>query len=361
MSGAAVQISRGALMALSAGAGSLYLYANGPSPLMSAQDIARMAAQMSSANGNGQGAQAASAEQVPAYLKPLADQMAELSTEVARMRIHGQYGHGFAYSQGWGLSWTTIATAGGVGVLFLYMKGYSFADFMYVTKKALAVAVEALEEGIENLGVALEAAKRELSYKLGLLEDKVDETRESLEKKITEEVGDVKKDLGVVGNDVKGISRAQEQVHGLVQSIETQIDSIESRMEGVGDQLNTANRGIYLLCNVVAENMGGAVKGKGGSSNQNSGHPSRGAALYAELVAYTRGAMSNLASTVRGGSSNDGRDDMTVASTGPYLTPGGPAPSSALDVVPSFREMLSANTFRVPSDGALPVEDVQDV
>mmetsp|Transcript_20658 Transcript_20658/g.40551 ORF Transcript_20658/g.40551 Transcript_20658/m.40551 type:complete len:358 (+) Transcript_20658:1798-2871(+) len=344
---AAVQISRGALLALSAGAGSLYVYANGGTPFgLSSTDIARVAAQMSAVNATTQQNGASNAEQVPAYLKPLADQMAELSNEVARMRIQGQYGHGFAYAQsGWGISWTTVVTAGGVGVLYLYMKGYSFADFMYVTKKALSVAVEALEEGIENLGMALETAKRELSYKLGLLEDKVDETRESLENKITAEVGDVKRDLEVVGNDVKGISRAQEQVHGLVQSIETQIDNLENKMEGVGNQLNTANRGIYLLCNVVAENMGAAVKGRG--SNNNNNNAPRGASLYEELIAYTRGAMSNFSSTMRGNSNNDLRVDT------PLITPGGSVPSSALDVVPSFREMLSSNSFRVPSNSTL--------
>jgi len=202
------------------------------------------------------------------------------------MRIQAQHGSGSFYYDGRGglFSWTTIVTVGGVGVLYMYFKGYGLADVMYVTKKGLEVAVLALEEGIDSVGAALESAKRELSYKLGLIDEKIDENSAKLEEKIKSEVGDVKRDLEAVGNDVKGISRNQERVHGMVESIETQIDTI-------GESMGTANRGIYLLCNVVAESMTNGGSGKKAGNNNSS--PT---SLYDELMSYTRNAMASFSS-----------------------------------------------------------------
>mmetsp|Transcript_13790 Transcript_13790/g.22500 ORF Transcript_13790/g.22500 Transcript_13790/m.22500 type:complete len:369 (-) Transcript_13790:768-1874(-) len=346
---AAIQISRGALLALSAGAGSLYMYSTGQMP-NGAKDLGMYAMQLNAkraADGgymiqNGHPNAGGGNDDVPEYLIPLTEQLNSLSGEVARLRIQNQYaGGGYAVAQPFGFSWTTIITIGGVGVLVLYVKGYSFADFMYVTKKALSAAVEALEQSIETLGIALENVKRELSYKMGLIEDKIDDTRVSLEEKITSEVGDVKRELENVGQDVKGISFVQDRVQGMVEGIETQIDSIENRIENANDQLLTANKGIYLLCNVVAEQM------NSGKSKGNNRHGS--SSLYEELVSYTRRAMSRFSSSVR--EEGDMQSNNTVAN-GPAVNSGGlkmlitgdddsaVAPSPPVVGVPSFHESM---------------------
>jgi len=354
MSGAAVQISRGTLAALSAGAGGLYLYTNGGAPGVAQVPWARLLRGSEGAYaGYGGYGSAAGQQDVPVFLRPLAEQLGQLSGEVARLRAQQQYGVGYGRQEGvlsgWG--WVFFA-AGGTAVLVLYARGYGWADVMYVTRAALTSAVEALEEGIENVGTALEAAKDELAVKIGLVEANIDRTRESLEARISEEVGDVKRDLEEVGNDVKGVSRAQEQVHGLVQSIETQIDVIESRMENANDQLSTANRGIYLLCNVVADSMNPNTGAKGSNNRQ-----TRVGSLYEELLAYTRSAMNGFSTSATADPRGDAPDviETDERHTGlRMLTEERSAlqrqPSSALDVVPSFRNLLSSNSFKLRRD-----------
>merc|ERR1712232_599920 len=132
--------------------------------------------------------------------------------EVARLRASNAYG-GFYYRSS-GPGFWTVVTVGGIVVIILYFKGYSWADFMYITKHTFSKAIETLEYGVEELGQALETAKRELSYKMGLVDEKLDHTKESLENKITEEVGDVKRELEGVADDVRAVARGQTNMQG---------------------------------------------------------------------------------------------------------------------------------------------------
>ena len=95
MSGAAVQISRGALFAMGTGAGSLYLYSNGLVPPGRLGDMARLVERsgltLPSGAGAGAGVGAQQAAEA-AQLNSLNLQLAELSRELARLRLQAQYG-----------------------------------------------------------------------------------------------------------------------------------------------------------------------------------------------------------------------------------------------------------------------------
>ena len=219
------------------------------------------------------------------------------------------------------LSWSTVITVGGVGAVYLYVRGYSWSDIAYASRAALAAAVETLQQGLETLGVALETAKRELSYKLGLIDDKLDATKDSLERQISREVGDVRRDVATVGSDVRALSRSQDKVHGMVESIETQIDSLEGKMEAANSQLSTANRGIFLLCNVVADNM------KGGAATARQS----GASLYDELVSFTRSAASVFGRAGAPPAPPGGNQAPVVVANVPQILP--PSPDSGLKII----------------------------
>merc|ERR1712194_178977 len=70
----------------------------------------------------------------------------------------------------------------------------------------------------------------------------------------------------------------------MVENIESQIDTIEGKLGAATKQLETANKGIFLLCNVVAESIM--------NNDNNNGGASRVSVLYQELVTYTSSAMS---------------------------------------------------------------------
>merc|ERR1712125_29221 len=85
----------------------------------------------------------------------------------------------------------------------------------------------------------------------------------------------------------------------MVEGLETQLLSLEHRVVGATDQLETANRGIYLLCNVVADQMEGSATRKPNPNQRHAGpapHP-RGNSLYDELVSFTENAVNRARST----------------------------------------------------------------
>lgn len=276
---------RGGLFGASAGLGAVTVMNNQDGLSGLARIVNGIAGMTGFGSGSG-GAYSSSSTgiEVAGLLKPLSQQVLDLSNEVARLRMQPIYA---PYYSGQGLSWVSFISVGGVGVLVLYGFGFSFSDFMYVTKRALNIAVETLEQGIQHLGTAVEVVKRELSYKIGLVEEKVDETRKSLEEKISSEVGDVKRELDVIGSDVRSIASVQDGVQDMVQGLESRFIYLEKKMDGAADKLSVANKGISLLCNVVVRNMGGA-KGNPDSASTRAATSN----LYDELVAYTENAQS---------------------------------------------------------------------
>lgn len=279
MSGGIASAVRGVLFGASAGLGAVTVV-NTDNPL---SGLANVVTSLRSVGGPGVSNN--NAEMV-ALIKPLSDQVLSLTNEVSRMRMHSSYPPYYAR----GSSWLSVISVGGVVVLALYGFGFSFNDFMYVTKKALNVAVAALEQGIEHVGIAVENVKRELSYKMGLIEEKVDETRESLEEKIASEVGDVKRELTLVGEDVKGVAKTQEDVQDMVQGLETQFKYLENQMEGASDQLSNANTGISLLCKAVVSTMSVA---QGDVSHV----PEDPSSIYEKLVRFTENTLEPVRST----------------------------------------------------------------
>uniref|UniRef100_A0A7S3PHN5 DUF1664 domain-containing protein n=1 Tax=Aplanochytrium stocchinoi TaxID=215587 RepID=A0A7S3PHN5_9STRA len=276
MSGSIGTLARGGLFGASAGLGALTIV-NNPDGLNGVVQNLGSFALNSIARPGG-----STPVQMDVALQPLSQQMLELSSEVARLRAQGQMHTVYHAGQG-GMSWYTIATVGGVTTATLYFMGYSWNDVMYVTKRVLKDAVEQLEEGLDQVGVALETTKRELSYKIGLLEDKMDETRHSLEEKLEAQVGDVKRELAGVGDDVKIVANMQGKVQTVVEDLETQMQTLGHKIEHSSSQLSRANHGIYLLCNVVAENIGGKKKDGRDIST-----------LYDELVSFTQSAVDSI-------------------------------------------------------------------
>lgn len=279
MSGGIASAVRGVLFGASAGLGAVTVV-NTENPMSGLASLIGNVRSISGPIGGSGNAE------VVALIKPLSDQVLSLTNEVSRMRMQQSYPPYYTK----GTSWLSMISVGGVCVAVLYGFGFSFSDFMYVTKKALSVAVATLEQGIENVGIALEAVKRELSYKMGLIEEKVDDTRESLEAKIASEVGDVKRELSVVGEDVKGVAKRQEDVQDMMQGLETQFKYLENKMEGASDQLSSANTGIGLLCKAVVSTMSTAR----GDTTHNLEDPKT---IYEKLLRFTESTLEPVRST----------------------------------------------------------------
>ncbi|PIA62537.1 hypothetical protein AQUCO_00200507v1 [Aquilegia coerulea] len=129
------------------------------------------------------------------------------------------------------------ATLGLVGYGYMWLKGLSFSDLMYVTKHNMANAVANMTKHLDQVSVALAKVKTHLTQRLENLDGKLDEQKE-MSKLIKNEVTDVRADLSQIGSDM-------DELHRMVAGLDGKIMSLE-------DKQDIANAGVYYLVNFVA-------------------------------------------------------------------------------------------------------------
>ncbi|KAL6953959.1 hypothetical protein U1Q18_029258 [Sarracenia purpurea var. burkii] len=134
------------------------------------------------------------------------------------------------------------AALGALGYGYMWWKGLSFSDLMYVTKRNMANAVSNLTKHLESVSEALAATKRHLTQRIENLDGKLDEQVE-ISKLIKTEVTDVRFDLSQIGYDLDALQR-------MVSGLDGKICSLE-------DKQDLANIGVLYLCNFID---GGKVK-----------------------------------------------------------------------------------------------------
>ncbi|XP_047976058.1 uncharacterized protein LOC125218434 [Salvia hispanica] len=98
------------------------------------------------------------------------------------------------------------AAVGAVGYGYMWWKGLSFGDLMYVTKQNMANAVTNLTKHLDHVSDALAAAKRHLTQRIENLDGKIDEQIE-ISKLIRNEVNDAHADLSQIGFDLNDLHR----------------------------------------------------------------------------------------------------------------------------------------------------------
>ncbi|KAL6844725.1 hypothetical protein ACP4OV_025384 [Aristida adscensionis] len=150
------------------------------------------------------------------------------------------------------------AAIGAMGYCYMWWKGLSLADVMFVTKRNMASAVDSMSKQLEQVSLALAATKRHLTRRLENLDNKMDEQVE-VSKTIRNElapktfsvlpnaakelfkhllsVTEVKDDLSQIGFDIEAI---QQMVAGL-----------EGKIELLENKQDAANAGIWYLCQIA--------------------------------------------------------------------------------------------------------------
>lgn len=128
------------------------------------------------------------------------------------------------------------AAVGAMGYCYMWWKGLSLSDVMFVTKHNMANAVQSMSKQLEQVSSALAATKRHLTQRLENLDGKMDEQVE-VSKAIRNEVNDVKDDLSQIGFDVESIQK-------MVAGLEGKIELLENKQD-------VANTGIWYLCQVT--------------------------------------------------------------------------------------------------------------
>ncbi|CAH1444751.1 unnamed protein product [Lactuca virosa] len=167
-----------------------------------------------------------------AQIRQLAQEIRELSLSRPVTIFNGNSTSSGGYS-----SYLVPAAAlGAMGYCYMWWKGLSLSDVMFVTKNNMANAVSTVSKQLENVSDALASTKRHLSKRLENLDWKLDEQKE-ISTLISNDVNDVRSNLNQIGYDI-------DMIHQMVAGLEGKIDLIEGKQD-------VTNSGLYYLCQVA--------------------------------------------------------------------------------------------------------------
>ncbi|XP_062181286.1 uncharacterized protein LOC133885575 [Phragmites australis] len=133
------------------------------------------------------------------------------------------------------------ATVGALGYGYMWWKGISFSDLMYVTKRNMANAVSSMTKHLEQVQSSLAAAKRHLTQRIEKLDDKLDQQK-ALSGQIRDDVTDARLKLENIGSEIKNIKE-------LVWGLDGKIDSMEAKQD-------FSCAGVMYLCQFIEQNGG---------------------------------------------------------------------------------------------------------
>lgn len=169
----------------------------------------------------------------------LAAQIRQLAQEIRELAVSRPVTifNGSSASNGSYASYLMPAAAlGAMGYCYMWWKGWSLSDVMFVTKHNMANAVATVSKQLENVHEALAATKRHLTKKLENLDWKVEELKETTTL-IANDVNEVKSNISQIGFDV-------ESIHLLLSGLEVKVEQLESKQD-------MTNSGLWYLCQVA--------------------------------------------------------------------------------------------------------------
>ncbi|XP_026392803.1 uncharacterized protein LOC113288078 [Papaver somniferum] len=175
----------------------------------------------------------------------LASQVRKLAEEIRELTLSRPVSifNGNSDSSGGIASYLVPAAAiGAMGYCYMWWKGLSFSDVMYVTKQNMASAVSSVSKQLEQVSGALAATKRHLSQKLEILDGKVEEQKE-MSKLIMNEVTEVTSSLSQIGCDLDTIFKM--------------VAGMEGKLELLENKQDVTNSGLWYLCQMADSSKNG--------------------------------------------------------------------------------------------------------
>ncbi|XP_020097883.1 uncharacterized protein LOC109716737 [Ananas comosus] len=133
------------------------------------------------------------------------------------------------------------ATLGGLGYGYMWWKGLSLSNFMYVTKQNMANTISSMTKNLEQVSASLSGAKRHLTERINRLDDKLEEQKQITER-INQEVTDARMKTLSVCSEIKAITQ-------LVQNLDDKLNVMEEKQ-------NCSLAGVMYLLQFVGRNGG---------------------------------------------------------------------------------------------------------
>nr|AFO63286.1 bZIP7 [Tamarix hispida] len=129
-----------------------------------------------------------------------------------------------------------VTALGAVGYGYMWWKGFSFSDLMYVTKRNMATAVANLTTHLESVSDALAKAKKHLAQRIERVDAKVDDMKD-MTKLIQNDVSDVRGDLSRIGSELYELKYT--------------VSLLDGRISSMDDKMNLTLDGVDYLCRFV--------------------------------------------------------------------------------------------------------------
>lgn len=167
-----------------------------------------------------------------AQIRQLAQEIRELSLSNPITVLNGSSSSGGGY----GSYLMPAAALGAMGYCYMWWKGLSFSDVMFVTRQNMANAVASVSKQLDNLSEAVVTTKKHLTKRLENLDWKVEEQK-VISEQILGDVTDVKSNISQIGFDL-------ESIRDMVNGLEGKLEVFESRQD-------LTNRGVWYLCQVA--------------------------------------------------------------------------------------------------------------
>jgi hypothetical protein len=168
----------------------------------------------------------------------LAAQIRQLANEIKELTMTNPVTifNGDSNSSGYASYLVPAAAVGAMGYCYMWWKGWSFSDAMFVTKKNMADAVASVSKQLDDLSDTLASTRKHLSQKLATLDWKVEEQNET-SKMILSDVTEMRSSISQIGFDFK-------QLNEMISGIEGKIESLESKQD-------VTLSGLWHLCQVA--------------------------------------------------------------------------------------------------------------
>ncbi|KAJ4848469.1 hypothetical protein Tsubulata_032228 [Turnera subulata] len=166
----------------------------------------------------------------------LAAQIRQLAQEIKELTLSSPVTilNGNSSSNGSLASYLMPAAAvGAMGYCYMWWKGWSFSDVMFVTKKNMANAVATVSKQLEHVSDTVASTKRHLTKRLENLDWKVEEHMET-SKLIAKDVDQMRSNLSQIGYDV-------ETIHQMISGLEGKLEVLENKQD-------VTNSGLWYLC-----------------------------------------------------------------------------------------------------------------
>ncbi|AAF79851.1 T7N9.6 [Arabidopsis thaliana] len=160
---------------------------------------------------------------IAAQVRRLAMEIRQLASQQHITVMNGVSGDSLVFSANLQALAVPAAALGALGYGYMWWKGLSFTDLMYVTKANMAAAVANLTKNLEQVSETLAAAKRHLTQRIQNLDDKV-EKQIDLSKEINSQVISARENISSLEMDL-------ESLHNLITGLDGKLDTLEYKQD----------------------------------------------------------------------------------------------------------------------------------